>query len=171
VLNNKGQAAFAAHCGIPIGPPGAGWVVLRGDGGPLTSINTFGGSTFGVADPVISINDEGAVAFAGSVAGPPRAAILVGNGGPVSAVVDTAIHTQFKQPYRPSINNSGAVAFMAVTTASGFDTVAVASGGSIMTIAGPGSPTSSIGVLTRGFWTRKGKAKKACGGCSGCGCS
>ena len=88
------------------------------------------------------------------MAGPDRRAadsvhaILVGNGGPVSAVVDTELHTQFKQVGRPSINNWGAVAFMAVTTTSGYDTVAVANGGSILTIAGPGSPTSSVGPLT-----------------------
>jgi hypothetical protein len=66
----------------------------------------------------------------------------------VSAAVDTAVHTQFGQLLRPSISNSGAVAFMAVTTSNGYDTVAVANGGNIVTIAGPGTPTSSIGVLT-----------------------
>ena len=66
----------------------------------------------------------------------------------MNAVVDTAVHTQFKQVLRPSINNAGAVAFMGVTGSTGYDTVAVASGGGIVTIAGPGTATSSIGVLT-----------------------
>ena len=67
MLNNEGEAAFVANCGAPIGPPGGGVVVRRGDGGgPLAEIYTFGpSSTFGVPDSVISINDNGAVAFPG----------------------------------------------------------------------------------------------------------
>ena len=151
VLNNEGEAAFVANCGAPIGPGGV--VVRRGDGGgPLAEIYTFGpSSTFGVPEPVISINDTGAVAFpgwTGSSSGGLRSAILVGNGGPVDTVVDTDLHTQFKQVGRPSINNSGAVAFMAVTTTTGYDSVVVATGGSFLTVAGPGSFSPSIGTLT-----------------------
>ena len=145
VLNNKGEAAFVAHCGAPIGPPG-GVVVRRGDGGgALAEIYTFGpASTFGVLDSVISINDNGAVAF---LAGPARRwrtslrdpGRRWGSGQrgrryrPAPAVQGAV--------GRPSINNSGAVAFMAVTTTSGYDTVVVANGGSFLTIAGPGSAT------------------------------
>ena len=66
VLNNEGEAAFVANCGAPIGPGGS-VVVRRGDGGgPLAEIHTFGPtSTFSVSDSVISINDNGTVAFPG----------------------------------------------------------------------------------------------------------
>ena len=153
VLNNEGEAAFVANCGAPIGPPGGAMVVRRGDGGgALAEIHTFGPtSTFGVSDSVISINDNGTVAFPGranSSGGGVRYAILVGDGGPVSAVVDTDLHTQFGAMLRPSINNAGAVAFMAVTTTTGYDSVVVATGGSFLTIAGPGSFSPSIGTLT-----------------------
>jgi hypothetical protein len=89
VLNNKGEAAFFAQCSS-----GSQVVVRRGDfSGSLVDIYMLGpGSTFGVFDSVISINDEGAVAFTGwtsSSSGGLRTAILVGDGGPVSAVVDT----------------------------------------------------------------------------------
>ena len=152
VLNNAGQAAFVANCGAPVGSPAGGMVVRRGNGGLLADIYTVGPtSTFGVPESVISINDHGAVAFPGNAAsslGGPRTAILVGDGGSVSAVVDTDLHTQFKDVLRPSINNAGAVAFMARTTTTGYDSVVVASGGSFVTIAGPGSVTSDVGILT-----------------------
>ena len=151
VLNNAGQVAFwAGPCFPPIGPSGS-VIVRRGDGsGTLTDIYTFTTSpTFSVPDGIISINDDGAVAFSGSAGVGARQVILVGNGGPVSAVVDTAVHTQFKQVLRPSINNSGAVAFMGSTGTVGYDTVAVAQGGGITTIAGPGTPTPTTGILTQ----------------------
>jgi Bacterial Ig-like domain (group 3) len=147
VLNNEGEAAFAAQCS------NGAIVVRRGDGGagPLAEIYTFGptSSGFSLLEFLISINDNGAVAFNGwtGSSGGIRTAILVGDGGPVNTVVDTDLHTQFRQVGRPSINNAGAVAFMAVTGTSGYDTVVVAHGGSFLTIAGPGSPTSSVGPL------------------------
>ena len=78
VLNNKGEAAFWAQCFGPPGGPGGSLVVRRGDGsGSLVDIYTFGpGSTFSVPDSVISINDNGAVAFPGSAG--LRYAILSG---------------------------------------------------------------------------------------------
>ena len=93
VLNNAGEVAFRGGCGPST-------VVRRGDGsGPLTDIYTFtSGTGFLVPDSIISMNDDGAVAFWGSD-GAFRHAILVGNGGPVSAVVDPAVHTQFRQVF------------------------------------------------------------------------
>jgi hypothetical protein len=155
VLNNNGEAAFVARCPPPIGPSDVGPVVRRGDGGPLTEIYTWTpDSTFSVPDLALSINDNGTVAFAGfSPFSPPpfRYAILAGDGGPISAIVDTDVHTQFKALNSPSINNSGAVAFAAVTGSAGYDAVVVANGGSLVTIAGPGSATASVGVLTHAF--------------------
>jgi hypothetical protein len=144
VLNNAGQVAFRGGCGPST-------VVRRGDGsGPLTDIYTFtSGAGFFVPDSIISMNDDGAVAFPGTDGlVPGRFVIFVGNGSPVSAVVDTAVHTQFRQVGRPSINNAGAVAFGAYTTAAA-NIVAVAQGGAITTIAGPGTPMSTTGVLSQ----------------------
>jgi hypothetical protein len=155
VLNNEGEAAFVANCGPPVGSPSGGVVVRRGDGagGPLADIYTFDStSTFGVLETAISMNDSGLVAFpgwTGASTGGIRAAILVGDGGPVNAVVDTEINTQFKAVLRPSINNAGAVAFMAQTATTGYDSVVVASSGAFATIVGPGTPSSSVGPLTR----------------------
>jgi hypothetical protein len=152
VLNNAGDVAFVGNCGAPVGSPAGGVVVRRGNGGALTDIYTAEPTpSFGIPEPGISINDNGAVAFPGQAASPNggvRYVILVGDGSSLSVAVDTDVHTQFKNLLRPSINNAGAVAFMAQTTTVGYDSVAVANGGSLVTIAGPGSVTSGIGVLT-----------------------
>jgi hypothetical protein len=139
VLNNSGQVAFWALCGNEI-------VVRRGDGSMLTAIHSYTIGTSGyVPDNPVSINDEGTVAFRAHE--PSRQVILVGSGSGTTQVVDTGIHTQYKDILLPSINASGAVAFMADTDGSqGYDSVVVVSNGSFVTIAEPGT-SSSLGPL------------------------
>jgi len=116
-VNNKGEVAFAAICGAPIGPASDGHLILRGDGGPLTPVYTWqpsSGTQHVPQGDVLSINDSGVVAFA--VNGPcpngGAAAIWTGDGQSINTVYDICTDAGFTSVLRPSINNAGAVAFM-----------------------------------------------------------
>ena len=151
VVNNAGEVAFGANCGEPIAPPGGGIVIRRGDGGALADIFTMGTSSYAAHTDVISINDSGVVAFA--VNGPcpsgGGSAIWTGDGGATATVVDICNDPQYTSVLRPSINNSGVVAFMADTDGTGgYDSVIRASDGNLVTVAGPGTPTTAVGPLS-----------------------
>lgn len=151
-INNKGEAAFVANCALPIGPASGGYVVRRGEGGALTPIYTWdpGSGTQYVPQPdVLSINDNGVVAFAVNGPCPNKggAAIWTGDGGPISTVHDICAQPGFTSVIRPSISNTGAVAFMAASGNS-YDFVVRAKNGTLVTIAGPGTSPTSVGTLT-----------------------
>jgi hypothetical protein len=150
VINNLGEVAFGAHCGEPIGPVSGAVVIRKGDGGPLTPIFTVTGS-IGAQYDVLSMNDSGRVAFAtgGHCQAGGGRGIATGDGGPIDIVVDNCTEPLFTEAIRPSINNAGAVAFMADTgITQGYDSVFLVSGGTRVTIAGPGTATTSVGTLT-----------------------
>ena len=153
VVNNAGEVAFGASCFSPVGPPGGAVVIRRGSGGLLTDIFTLGDfSPVGPHIDVLSINDAGVVAFAGTsrtCTGSAASAILTGDGGSPSTLVDTCNDPRYMTVLRPSINNDGAVAFMADTDGTGgYDSVIVVSGGTHTTVAGPGTVTNSVGTLS-----------------------
>ena len=78
------------YCGSPIGPAAGALIVLRGDGGDLTTI--FEATTTHVPlTDVLSINDSGVVAFARQRwlrRRRQRTAIRTGDGGPTTTVYD-----------------------------------------------------------------------------------
>ena len=101
-INNKGEVAFGASCGSPIGPPSGALVVLRGNGGVPTTI--FEATTTHVPLPdVISINDSGVVAFAvnGGCASKGGAGIRTGDGGPTATVFDICTDGGFTSSFGP----------------------------------------------------------------------
>ena len=141
VLNRNGEVAFWGDCGGAI-------FVRRGDGGPLTDIHLYTRGTQGyIPDNPVSINDDGAVAFRARDSQTSRQLVLVGSGSGITPVVDTGIHTAYKDILTPAINASGAVAFMADTDGvQGYDSVVVVDNGNFTTIAEPGTP-SGLGQL------------------------
>jgi hypothetical protein len=149
-INNKGEVAFGAVCGSPIGPPGGVIGIWRGDGGTLTPIYTWTSSsgTQHVPDiTVLSMNDSGVLAFAVNGPCPNRgaAAIWTGDGQSINTVHDICTDPGFTSVLRPSINNAGSVTFMAASGQS-YDTVVRVSNGTTVTIAGPGTSTT-VGTL------------------------
>jgi hypothetical protein len=146
VLNNNGHVAFWAVCGNAI-------VVRRSDGTVLTPIHSYSFGTSGyIPDNPVSINDEGMVAFRARDSQSTRQVILVGSGNGLTPVVDTSIHTQYRDILLPAINASGAVAFMAITSdVNSYDSVVVVDSGSFVTIAEPGT-VSPLGSLVGGLY-------------------
>jgi predicted phage tail protein len=149
-LNNNGEVAFGARCGAPIGPTTSAFLIRRGEGGALTPIHTGSGSQPVPRIDVVSINDLGVVAFAvsGQCPNAGSGAIWTGSGGPTAVVHDICTTPGFKSVIRPSISNTGAVAFMAASGGGGYDFVVRSKDGALVTIAGPGSATTSLGPLT-----------------------
>lgn len=151
VIGNNGEAAFIARCPTPQDS----FVVRKGDGQILTDIYVWkiGVSGFyGVADPgILSINDQGVVAFSGGPTGGGSTgyAILFGDGGPLSVAADTSVQTQWKNVHRPSINNSLSVAFGAIPTSGPniWNTVIRADGTVFTTIAEPGLSAPGAGTI------------------------
>ena len=148
VIGNNGDVAYGGVCdGVP--------VVRRGDGTTMTEIYRAGpGKPYALPEFVVSINDHGAVAFAGGPngGGSTGYTILYGSGGPLTVAADTSIQTQWSQVARPSINNSDAVAFMAVRTGTpSYNTVIVAESGGFTTIAEPGDAAPGAGTVFQAF--------------------
>jgi Bacterial Ig domain len=144
-INNKGEVAFGASCGAPLGS--GSLIVLRGDGGTVTTIFDSTDTRVPLPD-VISINDSGVVAFAvngGCVSG-GGTGIRTGDGGTTATVYDICTDGGFTTVIRPSISNTGAVAFMAAS-ANSYDHVMRAKNGTLVTIAGPGTTPTSVGTL------------------------
>jgi hypothetical protein len=141
VIGNNGDVAFIGHCD-------GTQFVRRGDGVTTIDIYRVGvGKPYSMPDTIVSINDDGTVAFGGGPIGGGSTGytILVGSGGPLTVAADTSVQTQWSTVARPSINNSAVVAFMAVASGTGsFNTVIRADGGgTFTTIAEPGDPAGA----------------------------
>lgn len=147
VLSENGEVAYWSDCNSAI-------AIQRGDGGPLTNIHTYVRGTAGgyVPDHPISINDVETVAFRARDSQSIRQLILTGNGSGITPVVDTEIHTAYKEILWPAINDSGAVAFMADTDGSqGYDSIVVVNGGNFVTVAAPGTSSSAGPLIAAGY--------------------
>jgi Bacterial Ig domain len=140
-INNEGELAFGGFCGSPIGPPAGAFVVLRGDGGGLTTIFETTTTHVPLID-VISINDSGVVAFGvnGGCASGGGTGIRTGDGALTATVYDICTDEWFTSVLRPSISNTGAVAFVA-SSGNSYDHVLRAKNGALITIAGPDTST------------------------------
>jgi hypothetical protein len=153
VINNYGMVAFGGNCGEPLGPPAGALVILRGNGQDLVPVYSWSAASNTSSAPqtdVLSMNDDGEVAFA--VGGPcpnkGAAAIWKGSGGAFDVVHDICTQPGFTTVLRPSLGNDGAVAFMAAS-ADSYDHVIRVNDGVLVAIAGPGTPTQSdVGTLT-----------------------
>jgi hypothetical protein len=108
-INNNGVVAFSATF-----DGGAGSGLFTGSGGAHTTIVTFGGiSMFSFIDLPATINDSGAVAFKGHLAG-GGTGIFIGSGGPISTVTTTGdgLFSSYG-PAGVAFNNAGEIAFLA----------------------------------------------------------
>jgi hypothetical protein len=152
VINNQGMVAFGARCGAPLASVES-ILVMRGAGQEVTTVYEWPVNSTTSAAPatdVLSMNDDGVVAFAvgGNCPNLGATAIWKTAGGPPVVVHDICTQPGFTSVIRPSISNTGAVAFMAAS-ANSYDNVVRVKDGALVTIAGPGTATESdVGTLT-----------------------
>ena len=146
VINNHGMVAFGGNCDGAI-------VIRRGNGQGLDTVYSWSAASNTSSAPVtdvLSMNDDGEVAFAvgGTCPNKGATAIWKGSGGAFDVVHDICTQPGFTTVVRPSLGNDGAVAFMAAS-ADSYDHVVRVKDGVLVTIAGPGTVTQSdVGTLT-----------------------
>jgi hypothetical protein len=119
-VNNSGQVSFWATISGPIDER-----ILRGDGGPLTTIaQASDDDLFSFMSVVTSINDAGVVAWQGELNQPgfPQG-LYMGDGGKVDIIFSTASSSFTSSFAGPAINEAGQIAFRASSTTSGGEAV------------------------------------------------
>jgi hypothetical protein len=141
-VNNAGQVAVWAT----VSSPGLFERIVRGDGGPLETIAEAGNNRpFNYMSVVVSINDQGTVAWQGELNqtnGPQG--LFTGNAGQPNTIFSTASSTFRSSFAGPAINNAGQVAFRASTTTSGGDAIFRYDGGAnFVTIGNSSGPLSA----------------------------
>jgi hypothetical protein len=109
-INNAGEVAYWQRSGTSPGPFTFG--IFKGDGSSTTTIaQTGSGSSFFNVGSYPGINDDGTVAFVGTILG--AQGIFTGSGGLTTKIVDSTgpFSASFFSGNYHSINKSGKVAF------------------------------------------------------------
>ena len=131
-INNFGAVAFAASEFDPEASDSED-MILRGSGGPLTTIADEGDGLDSISGNP-SINDLGAVAFDANPSNADREAILRGSGGALTEIARAGSSRRFDSfTADVSLNNFGRVAFTGELSADGDEGLFEGSGGPVAT--------------------------------------